>query len=72
MANRRKSRRAARHKSGIAEPPQPAPTRTRNALRTLAGVVDHPAAAVLVIAGLTIGLWLSPTDVYEDGMVCLR
>ncbi len=72
MANRRKSRRAGKHKSGITEPPQPAPTRTRNALHTLAGVVDHPLAAVFVIAGLVIGLWLSPTYLYEDGMFYLR
>ncbi len=73
MTSRRKSRRAgARHGSGIAKPPQPAPTRTRNALHTLARATDHPLAAMFVIAALVIGLWLSPTDVYEDGMFYLR
>ncbi len=65
MAGRKKSRRATGSGPESVEPRQPA-------FRALAGIADHPAAAMLVTAGLVIGLWLSPTYLYEDGMFYLR
>ncbi len=64
--------RKSRRPSANTESPRPASRQTSKALQLLGRAVDHPLAAVFVIAGLVIGLWLSPTYLYEDGMFYLR